>query len=355
MSDESIINTICEYEQDVINTIKEKHISLSVCIKEYLNYPDVLPKGVKRIIIPVHNKNKLTGIIVTLTKQNFSLSEYKEILQSISVQLASSIIQSELIDQLNKKNTKLEKTLTELKETQLQLINSEKMASLGQLVSGIAHEINTPLASISSNTDLIKRIINSDSIDSEKINMLKELNFIDIEASKRISDMVASLKKFVRLDEAQFQYADVNNEIDLTLKLINHEIKNDIKIEKEYSKLPPVLCSVNMLNQVFMNILVNACHSIKEYKKQGVIKISTLIQNNNLIVKIKDDGHGIPDEIKNKIFTAGFTTKKKGEGTGLGLSISKKIIDLHKGSINYSSEINKGTEFVIKIPIENLE
>ncbi len=348
------VNTLTEYEEEVINTITEKNISLSVCRKEYLNYPGITSKGVKRIIIPVHNKNKLIGIIVTLTNQNFGLSEYKEILQSISVQLASSIIQSELIEQLNKKNKKLEKTLNELKETQLQLINSEKMASLGQLISGVAHEINTPLASINSNAGLINKIINTDTVDNNKISLLKELNSIDIEAVKRISDIVISLKRFVRLDEAQFQYADINNEIDLTLKIIHHEIKNGIIIEKKYSKLPPVLCSVNMLNQVFMNILINACHSIKEYKNSGIITITTYSENNNLIVKIKDNGRGIPSEIKDKIFTAGFTTKKKGIGSGLGLSISKKIIDLHKGSITFESESGKGSEFIITIPMQNL-
>lgn len=343
---------LTEYEDDVLRQIKNKSIVVSSCLKEFLNTDIILPKGIKRIIIPIYDKNRLLGIIVSLTKQKFQLEDNKEILQSISVQLASSIIQAGLIKQLNKKNKKLEKTLSELKETQIQLINTEKMASIGQLVSGVAHEINTPLASISSNNNLINKIINSkQNLSSKQIEIIKDLNEIDIEAVQRISNIVKSLKRFVRLDEAEFQEADINNELDLTLKLIAHEIKNNITINKNYGDIPSVLCSVNMLNQVFMNLLVNACHSITENNKKGEITITTLIENNNLIVKIKDNGIGIPEEIQNKIFNAGFTTKKIGIGTGLGLSISKKIIELHKGTINFISKENKGTEFTISIPL----
>ena len=347
------VGLLTEYEGEVINEIKEKNIAVSTCLKEFLNSESFLPKGIKRIIIPVYNKNKLLGIIVTLTKQKFNLSDNKEILQSISVQLASSIIQAGLIQQLNKKNKKLQSTLTELKDTQMQLINTEKMASIGQLVSGVAHEINTPLASISSNNALINKILSSsNSLSSTQLEVLKDLNSIDIEAASRISNIVKSLKRFVRLDEAEFQEADINKELDLTLKLIAHELKNNISVVKEYSALPPVLCSVNMLNQVFMNILVNACHSIPDDRK-GYIYISTLYQDKNLIVKIRDNGVGIPLEVQNKIFNVGFTTKKIGIGTGLGLSISKKIVEIHKGTISFISKPDYGTEFTVSIPVSN--
>ena len=350
--DKNEINSLTEYENDILLSIKNKEISYTTCLKEHTNAKEFLSQGTYRIIIPVYNKNKLLGIIVIFTKHKFSMEENKEIFQSIAVQLASSLMQSGLIEQLNKKNKKLEKTLTQLKETQIQLINTEKMASVGQLVSGVAHEINTPLSSISSNNKLIQKIVNnSENISGEKLNILKELNSIDIEAANRISEIVKSLKRFVRLDEAEFQEADINNEIDLTLKLTAHEINKNIEIEKLYSELPPVKCSVNMLNQVFMNLIVNACHGINETKKQGKITIKTNIKNNNLIVKIKDTGNGIKKEDQNKIFNVGYTTKPKGIGTGLGLSISKKIIELHKGTISFTSEENIGTEFTVCIPI----
>lgn len=347
------IDSLTKYEDEILTQIKNKNIVVSNCLKEFLNSEKFLTKGIKRIIIPVYNKNKLLGIIVTLTKQKFNLDDNKEILQSISVQLASSIIQAGLIQQLNKKNKKLQKTLSELKDTQMQLINTEKMASIGQLVSGVAHEINTPLASINSNNTLIKKILSSsETISNNQLEILRDLNSIDIEAANRISNIVKSLKRFVRLDEAEFQEADINKELDLTLKLIAHEIKDNITIEKQYSELPPILCSINMLNQVFMNILVNACHSIID-NKAGKIVITTSFDEKFLYVKIKDNGVGIPLEQQNKIFNVGFTTKKIGIGTGLGLSISKKIIELHKGNITFTSKENIGTEFTISIPFNH--
>ncbi|MBE7704186.1 MAG: GAF domain-containing sensor histidine kinase [Cyanobacteria bacterium SIG29] len=348
----SDIGVITQYEDDIISKIKNKEIVVSSCIKEFHNSSEILPRGVTRVIIPVYNKNKLLGIIVTFTKHKFNLEDNSEILQSISVQLASSIIQAGLIHQLNKKNKKLEITLKELKETQIQLINTEKMASVGQLVSGVAHEINTPLASINSNSSMISKLIkDKQSLDKNQLEILTELNDIDIEAVQRISNIVKSLKRFVRLDEAELQEADINKELDLTLKLMAHELKNNIKVVKNYAQLPNLMCRVNMLNQVFMNLLVNACHSILNSDKDGIIEIITSYDDVNLIVKIKDNGCGIPQNQQNKIFNVGYTTKKIGMGTGLGLSISKKIVELHKGTISFVSKEDVGTEFIVSIPL----
>jgi signal transduction histidine kinase len=163
----------------------------------------------------------------------------------------------------------------------------------------------------------------------------------------RISNIVKSLKKFVRLDEAELQSADINKELDLTLDLIRHETKNKVEIVKNYSELPMIKCYPNMLNQVFMNILVNACQSIEN---AGTIVITTSFEDNTLTVKIKDSGKGIAQEKLDKIFTAGYTTKGVGVGTGLGLAISQKIIQKHEGKITVNSEIGVGSEFIITIP-----
>jgi signal transduction histidine kinase len=154
------------------------------------------------------------------------------------------------------------------------------------------------------------------------------------------------LKKFVRLDEAELQEADINKELDLTLDLIRHETKNRIEVVKNYGQIPIIKCYPNMLNQVFTNILINACQAIEN---AGKIVITTEFVDGKLIVKFKDNGKGIAKENLDKIFMAGYTTKGVGVGTGLGLAISQKIIDKHGGTIKVYSELGVGTEFVITI------
>ena len=337
------INAEISFDKDVNDCIKKNKVSCSTCMKEYKEAKP-FREIVQRIILPIYHLNKLLGIIVLSTKQKTKLDDTLEVLNGVSSQLGNAIIQAELYKKNEQMVKDLTKTLKELKDTQLKLINSEKMASLGQLVAGVAHEINTPVASIKSNNEITKKLI-SKIKDDEILNLLKEINEIDGEAIDRINRLVVSLRKFVRLDEAELQEADINKEIDLTLDLIRHETKNRIEIVKNYSKLPPVKCYPNMLNQVFMNILVNAVHAIKD---RGTITIDTNYKNDNLSVKIKDTGCGIKEP--DKIFFAGYTTKGVGVGTGLGLAISQKIIEKHKGKISVKTKINEGSEFTITIP-----
>ncbi len=335
------------FDNYAMNKLKSGKISVSYSLLECVE-AESFKQSVLRVIVPVFYTQKMIGVLVLLSYQKRELNEEIEILDAVSSQLGSAIIRAELY-QKNVKNVKnLKKALNELKETQLQLINAEKMASLGQLVAGVAHEINTPVASIKSNNSLMLKLLPQ--IEDENIRQtLMDINSIDKEAIQRISNIVISLKKFVRLDEAELQEADINKEIDLTLDLIRHETKNKIEIEKIYGKIPPVKCYPNMLNQVFTNILVNACQAIE---KEGKITITTEYLDGSLIVKIKDNGCGIPREDLEKIFTAGYTTKGVGVGTGLGLAISQKIIDKHGGTIKVYSEVGKGTEFVITIKCE---
>ena len=335
------------FDKDVCNYIKSGRVSCLTCRKEYLS-AQPFKENVQRIILPIYHLSNLIGIIVLSTKQKIKLDDTLEVLEGVSYQLGNAIIQSELYKKNAQMVNDLTKTLKQLKETQLQLINSEKMASLGQLVAGVAHEINTPIASIKSNNEIIKKLIKQIE-DKELLELFDELNKIDTEAIERINRLVISLRKFVRLDEADLQEADINKEIDLTLDLIRHETKNGIEIFRNYGELPPIKCYPNMLNQVFMNILVNAVHAIKDGNKQdGKISIDTIYKNKNLIVKIKDNGCGIKEP--QKIFDAGYTTKGVGVGTGLGLAISQKIIEKHKGKINVKTKINSGSEFSITIP-----
>ena len=338
-------DSIVKFDDATYKLITNKQIVVSNCLKEHLNAKN-LKKCAFRIIVPIYHLNQLLGIIVILSHQQRELNDEIDILESVSAQLGNAIIQAKLYEKDLKTMAELQITLKELKDTQVQLINSEKMASLGQLIAGVAHEINTPLASINSNNSIIAKFIKKIN-DKEISPILKEINELDREAVLRISNMVKSLKKFVRLDEAELQEADINKELDLTLDLIRHETKNKIEIVKNYSELPLIKCYPNMLNQVFMNVLINACQCIV---KTGKITIATEFNDNNLIVKIKDDGKGIEPERLNKIFTAGYTTKGVGVGTGLGLAISEKIIQKHEGKISVNSELGNGSEFTITIP-----
>ncbi len=348
------------YENKITETLSKGKPHIGTFLKEHDKSPAPLKTPSTRIIMPILKHDDLFGIIVIFTPKKAVTELEKELVLSISMQISNSYLGASLFRKVNKQKEELQKTLNELKETQLQLINSEKMASLGQLIASVAHEINTPLASISANNEILKKLFRGikDNIDSELAEMFNEVNSIDFEAIKRISNLVQSLKRFVRLDETVLQKANINKELDLTLEILRHKTKKGIEIIKKYGEIEEIECYPNMLNQVFLNILMNAIQSIEKEKTvkenyAGKIEITTKRENNNLTVKIADNGGGITEADKKKIFTAGFTTKKVGEGTGLGLAICKKIIEKHKGSISFESKTGKKekmTYFLISIP-----
>lgn len=331
------------FDSSILKQINNNQINYSMCMKEHSN-AEPFKESVQRIIVPIYHMSTILGIIVLLSRQKRGLSEELDILESISSQLGTAIVHANLYKKNIETVNELKKTLQELKDTQVQLINSEKMASLGQLIAGVAHEINTPVASIKSNNEILTKLIKK--IDDEKLTeIFTDINSTDKEAIQRINDLVISLKKFVRLDEAELQEANINKELDLTLNLIRHETKKRINIIKNYGNIPLIKCYPNMLNQVFMNILINACQAIDG---NGTITITTQSNNDSLIVQIEDTGCGIKDV--EKIFLAGYTTKGVGVGTGLGLAICAKIIDKHNGKIEVNSVLNEGSKFSITIP-----
>lgn len=367
---------VLKYDKNTVDEILDNKISIQICLKEAENFQEPMKVPCTRIILPIMYKENTVAVIVILTPKKHIEDIEKELLTSISMQISSAITQAMLFKDVSDKKEELQSALTELKETQLQLINSEKMASLGQLIASVAHEINTPLASICANNEIAKRFFETGTtFDNDTIEILKDTNSIDTDAIKRITNLVQSLKRFVRLDEMVSQAANINEELDLTLNLLRHKLKKDIKLVKNYGEIPLVECYPNMLNQVFLNILMNAIQSIEKRASVesaglsgtkpkdaccyiGEIIISTEIVENSLIIKIQDNGLGIKDEDKKKIFQAGFTTKKVGEGTGLGLAICKKIIEKHNGEITFDSKsyraqngsIAKSTVFEIKLP-----
>lgn len=350
------------YKNETIELLQNGKNAISASLKEHDKSIEHQKNPLNRIIMPLIKQNELFGIIVIFANKKTITEIENELLLSISMQISNAILGANLYREVKKQKEELQKTLNELKETQLQLINSEKMASLGQLIASVAHEINTPLASISANNEILKKLFNStkENIDEDLIETFEDVLSIDFEAIKRITNLVQSLKRFVRLDETVLQKANINKELDLTLEILRHKTKKGIEIIKNYSDIEEVECYPNMLNQVFLNVLMNGIQSVEKEKSEqkenyvGKIEISTKEENGYLIIQIKDNGCGITEANKKKIFQAGFTTKKVGEGTGLGLAICKKIIEKHKGQISFISKITKNsgnsTSFIIKIP-----
>lgn len=278
------------------------------------------------------------------------------------------------------KNEELAKAYQELQETQMLLIQNEKMALLGQMSAGLAHELNNPINFINGNlahlriyTDDLIKIINSyeeivnklSSEDLANINKIKketDFDFINddlpallkscTDGIERCKQIILDLKNFSRLDEAVLKKIDIHENIESTLNILHSKLKNKVTIHKEFDNIPQLSCYAGQLNQVFMNILDNSAQAIQ---KTGDIYIKTHFENDNIVIIFEDNGAGIAKESLAKIFNPFFTTKPAGEGTGLGLSISHKIIDKHNGTIEVESEKGKGTKFTIKIPIDWME
>jgi signal transduction histidine kinase len=180
--------------------------------------------------------------------------------------------------------------------------------------------------------------------------MLDSLTDVNVLACSRIIRIVRDLKNFARLDEADFKEVNINENLESTLSLLQHELRDRIQVWKDYFELPPLACYPNRLNQVFMNLLVNAIQSISG---KGEIRIRTSLENQKILVEISDSGSGIKEEHLERIFDPGFTTKGVGVGTGLGLSISARIIQDHRGSISVQSQVGKGTTFIISLPLQS--
>jgi two-component system NtrC family sensor kinase len=260
-----------------------------------------------------------------------------------------------LAEELALTNQELQATNRKLKETHAYLIQSEKMASLGQLVAGIAHEINNPLAFVLNNIFVVQqsleRLMSSDGVSA---NALARLDKVCtqvgemLEGAERVKDLVSKLRTFSRLDEGEFKTVDIHESIESVLLFLRHKMQDRIQVERHYGSVESLSCFAGELNQVIMNLIANAIDSIEGC---GKITLITKQQDGYFCISIRDTGKGIPQEIRNRIFEPFFTTKPIGRGTGLGLAISYGILKAHDGSIEFSSEEGKGTEFTLKIPL----
>ncbi|MEH2386494.1 MAG: GAF domain-containing protein [Nostoc sp.] len=347
--------------------------------------------------VPIREGEKLWGLLVAY--QNSQPRYWKEeeinLLAQVGVQFGIAIQQAELLEQTKRQTLEITQALQELKQTQTRLIQGEKMAALGQLLAGVAHEINNPISFIFGNLihlneytqellNLVKLYRQNSSllptvqqqIDKTDLDFLMEDLPKTLESMKvgteRICEIVLSLRNFSRTDEVELKPVDIHEGLDSTLLILGHRLKNNnkrpaIEIVKEYGSLPLLECYPAQLNQVFMNLLSNSIDALEEkYKtiQENYLKlsqrcpiisltiwISTQAVNNQIVIRIADNGLGIPEEVRSHIFDPFFTTKAIGKGTGLGLSISYQIVvEKHHGQIKCSSKPGEGTEFLIEIP-----
>ncbi len=284
--------------------------------------------------------------------------------------------------QLYQANEKLQKQYQDLQQAQSQLLQSEKMASIGQLAAGVAHEINNPIGFISSNlnsletyiddickmittyesflsisnkpSNMINQLIDEAKIVRETIDLdyiledLKDLINESIEGTDRVRKIVADLRDFSHIDKPDLEELDINHLIEKTINVASNELKYKANVVNNFEKIPTIYGYGGKLNQVFLNLLINAAQSIEHC---GTITVSTGHKENIVWIEITDTGKGIPQENLSKIFNPFFTTKEIGKGTGLGLNLSYNIIESHQGNITVQSEVGQGTTFRIELPI----
>jgi len=301
------------------------------------------------------------------------LGEFSDAFNSMVAALAQAR------DDLTERNLQLASTCEELKSTQSQLLQQEKMASIGQLAAGVAHEINNPMGFISSNlgslgkyTERLKTFaaavdeaLASPAMPAElrerltasrkslKIDFMLEdipnLLAESVDGADRVRKIVQDLKGFSRVDAAEYSTVDLNQCLESTINIIWNELKYKAQLTREFGELPCVTCRPQQLNQVFMNLLQNASHAVEN---EGDIRVRTFNDDGNVFVEIADNGCGIAPEHLTRIFEPFFTTKPVGKGTGLGLSISYDIVKKHGGEISVTSEVGRGTTFRVRIPLE---
>ena len=295
-------------------------------------------------------------------------------------------------DRDRQKSQELQTALRELQQTQMQLVQTEKMSSLGQVLAGIAHEINNPVGFVAGNLchvrgyvlDLLEIVQvyreeypnppakiqqQADDIDLEFLakDLPKLLNSMQT-GCERIVEIIQTLRNFSRADEAKIKTADIHEGLESTLLMLNSRLKakpnwQGIKVIKEYGELPQINCHPGLLNQVFMNVFANAIDALEESSSKAkdtansisptIVIQTTTIDDKSILIRIKDNGQGIPEDHIVRLFDPFFTTKPVGKGTGLGLSISHQIVvEKHNGKLQCHSEPGKGTEFIIEIPIK---
>jgi signal transduction histidine kinase len=319
---------------------------------------DVFDSLYAEVLVPILYGVDLLGMIAVGRKVSGDRlgADDRQLMRTLANQSSIAIENAKAFDEIAQLNetleARVEQRTDELRQTQAQLVQSEKMRSLGQLVAGVAHELNNPIGFVHANLQLLERFVDrleSDDVEArEKAReAIRKLLSRSREGTLRVKQIVEDLRTFSRMDAAELQEVDLNEEIDRTLGLAEPRFKDRVRVERDFGVLPRVRCFVGQLNQVFMNLVINACDAIED---EGTLRIRTTVIPDGVRLEFSDDGPGLPPGLKDRIFEPFFTTKPVGQGTGLGLSLSHQIIDRHGGRMWAESEPGEGATFVIELP-----
>lgn len=315
------------------------------------------------LVVPIAFGRELLGAIAVgrrLSGERLSASD-RELVQTLANQSSVAIENARAFDEIAQLNetleARVEERTRELQETQAQLVQAEKMKSLGQLMAGIAHELNNPIGFVHANLRLLdefsRKLVAQQAAGEETTRTREAIERLlarSREGTERMKKIVEDLRVFSRADRAELEEADLNREIDRTLSLMEPRLKDGIRVERDYEALPPVRCHVGQLNQVFMNLLINAADALG---RRGTIRVRTRrLSADEVRIEFEDDGPGIPPEVMGRIFEPFFTTKPVGVGTGLGLSLSHGIVERHGGRIRAEAPPGGGARFVIELPLD---
>ena len=314
-----------------------------------------------QLLVPILFGVDLLGVIAVGPKLSGERlgPDDRQLLRTLANQSAIAIENAQAFDEIAKLNETLEARVDErtreLRDTQAQLMQSEKMRSLGQLVAGVAHELNNPIGFVHANLQLlagfIERLVQAqlDHGDVEKPrDAIKKLLLRSREGTERVKKIVQDLRTFSRMDQAELADADLNEELRRTLGLMEPRFKDGIRIEADLGELPSVRCYPAQLNQVFMNLVMNACDALDS---GGTVSVRTRTTPGGVELDFADDGPGIPPHLRERIFEPFFTTKPVGQGTGLGLSISHGIVERHGGRLTVDCPPDGGTVFRVELPL----
>jgi signal transduction histidine kinase len=313
------------------------------------------------LLVPVLFGVDLLGVVAVGRKasgERFTADD-RQLLLTLANQSSIAIENAKAFDEIAKLNetleARVEERTRELRDTQAQLMQSEKMRTLGQLVAGVAHELNNPIGFVHANLKLLEEYVaklarlQEERADTGRVReAIGKLLSRSREGTERVTKIVADLRAFSRMDQEELAEADLNDEIERTLTLMEPRCKNCIEVERDFGDLPRVRCHAGQLNQVFLNLLMNACDAIGD---RGRIAVRTRADDGQVRLEFEDDGPGIPGEVRDRIFEPFFTTKPVGQGTGLGLSLTHGIIERHGGRIWVEPGSRTGTRFVIELPI----